>query len=126
MPSATTLPDPNDLAALYVLDSLKGFGPQKFKQVYQARLTPKDVIKRPDTLPIPGKIGDPLREQLRRLSKKVIDECKERNDHSGRMAAMGPPAGKFLGSSCAMLTAKWAPAPNPQVANQANAAKRLS
>ena len=86
MASITSYPDPDELASLYVLDSVKGFGPQKFKQVYQANLSAKEIIRRPDALPVPGKRGEPLRKQLRELSKKNIDECRERAEKQIRVA----------------------------------------
>src|SRR5688572_20711867 len=78
MSLSTSAVSQEELCALYVLDSLKGFGPQKFKQVYEAKLTWKDLLRQPDLLPVRGKLGDPLRAQLRALSSSVIDECTKR------------------------------------------------
>jgi DNA protecting protein DprA len=54
----------DELTALYVLDGLKGFGPQKFKELHSSGLTPIEVTKNPPALPIAGKRGDDLRRQL--------------------------------------------------------------
>jgi hypothetical protein len=52
------------LASLFVLDALKGFGPQKFKLLWDAKLSPDRVIKDPSLLPLEGKTGDKLRHEM--------------------------------------------------------------
>lgn len=60
--------DEDLLTALYALDSIKGFGPQKFKELYLSGMRPEDVLRDPAGLPIPGKRGDDFRTQLREIS----------------------------------------------------------
>ena len=66
------------LAALYVLDSLKGFGPQKFKELHVRSLTPAAVVCDPSALPIAGKRGDDLRRQLDSERASVEPVCRRR------------------------------------------------
>ncbi len=68
----------DDLAALYLLDSIKQFGPQKFKLLYEAKLTPSDVIREPDLLPITGKRGEKYRAELRVKKADAYNTLLER------------------------------------------------
>lgn len=54
----------DELTALYILDALKGFGPQKFKELHANGLTPAAIVSDPAALPTAGKRGDDLRVQL--------------------------------------------------------------
>lgn len=69
-----------DLAALYVLDELKGMGPQKFKDLHERRLRPADVLRDPNRLPTEGKRGD----DLRRLLQDVDEDAKARGRERAR------------------------------------------
>lgn len=60
----SSTPSLEDLASLYVLDSLKGFGPQKFKQLHQEKIAPADVCSNPKLLPNFGKRGADIADQL--------------------------------------------------------------
>jgi DNA processing protein len=66
------------LAALYVLDGIKGFGPQKFKQLREANITPEEALKDPGRLPIKGKQGDKLRALIEESAEKSLAECRSR------------------------------------------------
>jgi DNA processing protein len=66
------------LANLYLLDSLKGFGPQKFKQLYESKVPIEEAIREPRLLPILGKVGEPIRDQLRADAPKRWSECLRR------------------------------------------------
>lgn len=55
------------LASLYLLEDVKGFGPQKFKQLHQMGVSPEQVIDEPEWLPIGGKIGENLRQGIRAI-----------------------------------------------------------
>ncbi len=57
----------DDLTSLILLESLKGFGPQKFKDLHRAGLRPIDVLREPQLLPTPGKRGERFRQALREL-----------------------------------------------------------
>ena len=42
------------LAAIYILDSIRGFGPVKFGQLYRARIEPEEVVRDPERMPLKG------------------------------------------------------------------------
>lgn len=67
-----------DLTALYALDSIKGFGPQKFKELHQAGLTAGDVLDRPELLPTRGKTGTSFRSELEKLGEGSLYEFRAR------------------------------------------------
>ncbi len=67
-----------DLTALYVLASLKGFGPQKFKELHEKGLRAHEVINHTSRLPIAGKRGEAFRAQLESTLKKQLPVCRER------------------------------------------------
>jgi DNA processing protein len=46
------------------LDSLNQFGPQKFREIIMAGITPETLLDDPSTLPIKGKRGQTFRRQL--------------------------------------------------------------
>ncbi len=54
----------DDLASLLLLEGVKGFGPQKFKELHLAGLRPIDVLLEPQRLPTLGKRGDTFRAAL--------------------------------------------------------------
>jgi DNA protecting protein DprA len=67
-----------DLAALYVLDGLKGFGPQKFKLVHSKGVKPAQIISSPGLLYLPGKRGKLLREELDKDLDGAMRVCEAR------------------------------------------------
>lgn len=72
------LPEPAELAAVYALESIKGFGPQKFRDVAAAGLTAIDVVKAPSTLPIAGRRGEGFRQALADLAEVGIGTFEQR------------------------------------------------
>lgn len=49
---------PRDLlGALYALEAVNGFGPVKFREMHQADVDPRDAVRKPELLPLKGKIG---------------------------------------------------------------------
>jgi len=68
----------DDLAALYVLDGISGFGPQKFKQLHDEGLRPRDVIERPSLGGYESKTWATLRSLLRKVSAATIRAAHER------------------------------------------------
>jgi hypothetical protein len=54
-----------DLANIYVLESIRGFGPQKFKELHEAKVRVGDVVTDRAKLPIKGKRGDERRGKIR-------------------------------------------------------------
>lgn len=67
-----------ELTALYILDALKGFGPQKFKELHTHGFTPATIVKDPSALPTSGKRGDDLRAQLQAEREKSDPICRHR------------------------------------------------
>ncbi|MBV9925678.1 MAG: DNA-processing protein DprA [Acidobacteria bacterium] len=67
-----------DLTDLLVLESVNQFGPQKFKELHAAKITPHHVLLNPDLLPIKGKRGDTFRAEIRALTDEVREECRRR------------------------------------------------
>jgi hypothetical protein len=68
----------DDLASLLLLDSMRGFGPLKFKELHEAGLRPIDVLLEPVKLPIPGKRGDAFREAISGLHGDARDLAQAR------------------------------------------------
>jgi DNA protecting protein DprA len=66
------------LTILYVLDGIKGFGPQKFKQLRQEGVALAEVAAHPQKLALKGKRGDDFRAQLAAVTEHVRVECRER------------------------------------------------
>ncbi|MBM7804204.1 DNA processing protein [Geodermatophilus bullaregiensis] len=56
------------LTLLFILDGLKGFGPQKFKALHDHAVDVEAVVRNPEHLPLPGKTGDQLRQALAGLT----------------------------------------------------------
>lgn len=70
--------DVESLAALYVLDGIKGFGPQKFKQLHEEGVAIGDVVADPRKLALKGKRGDAFRSQLAGVTDHIRAECRDR------------------------------------------------
>lgn len=68
----------NDLENILLLDSVNGFGPNKFKLLYNNNLKPIDVINKPDRLPIAGNLGLKLKEGINKLHEKEPVEIRGR------------------------------------------------
>lgn len=68
----------DELAALYVLDGIKGFGPQKYKAVHEDGVLLLDVVANPERFSVKGKRGDDLRAQLGRVTAEIREECRRR------------------------------------------------
>ncbi|MDQ1306582.1 MAG: processing protein [Actinomycetota bacterium] len=72
------LPEPAELAAVYALESIKGFGPQKFRELTAAGLTAMDVVEAPSKLPIAGRRGEGFRQELTDLAEVGIGTFEQR------------------------------------------------
>jgi DNA protecting protein DprA len=83
-----------ELVDLYVLDSIKGFGPQKFKELHKAGVKPSAVLDDPTLLPIPGKTGDKFRENLLEMKDKDLDTLHDRAER--QLAAAEKHGGAIL------------------------------
>ena len=66
------------LTALYILDGLKGFGPQKFKELWQANLRAPDVVADPTLAMKKGKRWDEFRQALKAISAEERQKCRTR------------------------------------------------
>jgi DNA protecting protein DprA len=77
----------NELTDLYLLNSLKGFGPQKFKTVRDHGKSPADVIAHPELLPIAGTRGERFRAELKNAPSSLRVQCRERAQKQIQVAA---------------------------------------
>lgn len=66
----------DELAGLYVLSSLKHFGPMKFKTLWDAGVRPAAVLEAPGSLPIGGKRGEGFRRDLESVESATIERCR--------------------------------------------------
>lgn len=62
----------DDLAAILAVEAVKGFGPQKFRELYASGVTPAEVIASPSRLPIKGSRGETFRNALTALTQDEI------------------------------------------------------
>lgn len=60
-------PPESQLAAVYTLEAVPGFGPQKFKSLYNAGLPAEDVLSTPSRFPMRGKRADQLRDAIKAI-----------------------------------------------------------
>ena len=89
----------SDLTSLILLESLKGFGPQKFKDLHRAGLRPIDVLREPQLLPIPGKRGERFRQALRELDAgdrnvaqaRAVRQLLRAHDNNARIVTYDDP-----------------------------------
>jgi DNA processing protein len=97
--NANAIPSLDKLSDLFTLESVKGFGPQKFKELYEDGITPSQVLERPAELQRFGKRGQEFRKQLeamtssnradaRERAKKQIDAARA---HDGAIITYGDP-----------------------------------
>lgn len=68
----------SQLAALYTLDAIGGFGPVKFRELYKAEIEPEDVIQNPEIVPLKGVTRDKIISQILSLETSTIEDCKMR------------------------------------------------
>ena len=57
-----------ELESIFALDSIKQFGPQKFKQLHEAGLHPAEVLEDHTLLPIEGKRGEKFRSEIAEMT----------------------------------------------------------
>jgi predicted Rossmann fold nucleotide-binding protein DprA/Smf involved in DNA uptake len=67
-----------ELAAFYVLDSIKQFGPQKFKWLHQQSVRWVEAVVDPAKLGMSGKRGEAFRQQLSGIPEDKRVECRQR------------------------------------------------
>ena len=66
------------LAAIYVLDSIRGFGPVKFRQLDRAGIEPEEVVHNPERIPLKGATKEKIVKQIRALPTSTIEDCESR------------------------------------------------
>ena len=76
--AASVGPSLDDLAALMLIESVKGFGPQKFKELYVAGVSPRELTERPESLPTGGKRGDDFKRAISRFTVEDEDLARRR------------------------------------------------
>ncbi len=67
-----------DLTALFLLMSIRGFGPQKFKELHTSGFRAADIVKGDARLPMTGKRGDSFRAELETVVEKQGAICEQR------------------------------------------------
>lgn len=72
------LPSPDELSAIFTLEEVRGFGPQKFKELHQIGRSPSDVLAEPELLPTPGKRGATLIAGIRELDAPTMAKTRDR------------------------------------------------
>jgi DNA processing protein len=72
-----------ELAAQYALQSIRGFGPAKFREIYHAERTFREVIDDPGRFPARGTIGETLRKEI----AGVHDRFSEFEDRAQKQIA---------------------------------------
>src|SRR4051812_33055109 len=81
------LPSLDELSDIFTLEAIKGFGPQKFKELHEAGISASTVLSRPAEMQRFGKRGQDFRkqiettgpsgrEQARRRAKKQIEAAR--------------------------------------------------
>jgi hypothetical protein len=93
------LPTVEALAAVFALESVKGFGPQKFREVHDAGLTASDVLTTSSRLTIKGKRGEAFRAEIQKLDGEAQDKARARaerqleraREHGARILLHGDP-----------------------------------
>lgn len=89
----------DELASLFLLETVRGFGPQKFKELHQAGIRPIDVLLEPSRLPTPGKRGDTFRRAIaaidghaRDLSQaRAVRQLVRAHEHKARIVTYADP-----------------------------------
>jgi len=72
------LPEFELLSALYVLDAVKGFGPNKYKALFEGNVDPRRLVNEPDLMPFKGVTRGKLVEALRAVSEKERAKAADR------------------------------------------------
>jgi DNA processing protein len=70
--------DVDDLSALTVLEGIRNFGPQKFKELHLAGVRPTDALRTPARLPIKGKRGEEFKAAIARLGEPDLALARRR------------------------------------------------
>jgi DNA processing protein len=68
----------DQLADIFALESVKGFGPAKFKDLHLAGISPSEALDNPTRLPLAGKRGDQLKAAIAALPDDQRPMFRER------------------------------------------------
>jgi DNA processing protein len=66
------------LAALFLLQEVKGFGPQKFKMLHRDGIPPEALVREPGILPLSGITREKLIQEIAGTAWAKADECRMR------------------------------------------------
>lgn len=66
------------LTALMILDTIKGFGPQRTRALTEAGFAPAEVIQSPEKLPIGGRHGENFRRALGEATETDASRARQR------------------------------------------------
>ena len=72
------LPGADRLGAIFALERVSGFGPVKFRAMYEAGVDAQAVLGNPDLLPLTGRMGEKLRGGILALSGADVAAARER------------------------------------------------
>lgn len=67
-----------ELTELYILESIKGFGPQEFKDLHGLGIRPSQLLADPLSVKSDGKCWDDFRVCLRSMPRGAWEKCRER------------------------------------------------
>lgn len=88
------------LTHIFVLDALKGFGPQKFKALHDHGVEPEAAVRTPQLLPVSGATGEQLKRALGAVTPEERTLARERaarqlavaHEHSAVILTYGHPS----------------------------------
>jgi DNA processing protein len=71
-------PPLDQLSDIFVLEAVKGFGPQKFKELHESCISPSDVLARPAEMQRFGKRGQGFQKQLEGMGQSDREKSRQR------------------------------------------------
>ena len=92
-------PSVERLSAIFTLERVSGFGPVKFRAMYEAGVDAQTAIGEPNLLPFTGRTGEKLRNGINSLSDadraearaRAVDQLERANDLSAAILVHGDP-----------------------------------
>lgn len=90
-------PDVDNLGAIFALEQISGFGPVKFRAMYDSGLDAQAAIENPNLLPFEGRTGEKLRRGIDALSEDDLaaakslaaDQLNRADEHSASILVHG-------------------------------------
>lgn len=90
-------PDVDNLGAIFALEQVSGFGPVKFRAMYDSGLDAQAAIEDPHLLPFEGRTGEKLRRGIDALSEddlaiaksRAADQLARADEHSASILVHG-------------------------------------